>query len=283
MQDKVIIAQGQADSKSAGQELGAFARQQLGVSSRRLQRAVRTGGLLLNGRPAHSKTRVRTGDRVQVALPTQEQLKIPPGDPSKLKVLYEDEWLLAVDKPSGLPTYAVQDTRGAGNQVAGYFRAQGLQLTPRPVHRLDAPASGVLVFAKDPQTQTALTEFWGSGKVQRFYYAICSGQLTVPQEVTLPLDGQPALTRVEPLRVHPHCTEVRAEILTGRTHQIRRHLSALGHPLLGDGRYGGQSGVKGRLALHAQSVIFPHPYKKEELLTISSPIPKDEFLPYLLA
>lgn len=280
MEDKVILAEAEVEAPWAGWELGAFARQRLGISSRRLQKAVRTRGLLVNGRPAHSKSKLRQGDFVQVVLPAQEQLKLPAASPAELVILYEDAWLLAIDKPAGLPTYSVQDGRGAANQVAGFFLAKGIRLTPRPVHRLDTPASGVLVFAKDAAVQAALTELWGAGRVRRCYYAICQGQLEKPAEIDLPLDGHPALTKVAPLQVHPHCTELAVEILTGRTHQIRRHLAALGHPLMGERRYAAGGGNQ-RLALHHTEVSLHHPKKNGEQLQICSLIPRDEFRSYL--
>lgn len=281
MKEKLVVAEDKVAPGCAGMELGRFARDVMGVSSRRLQKAVRTQGLLLNGRPAHSKTKVRSGDFVQVVLPAREQVKLPAASPQNLRILYQDPWLLGIDKPAGLPTYSPHSPKGAANQVAGYFLAQGLKLTPRPVHRLDTPASGVLVFAKDAQTQQALTELWAQGQVQRCYYAICQGRLEKPLEIDLPLQGRPALTKVQPLAVHSHCTELAVELLTGRTHQIRRHLAALGHPLLGDGRYGLAQGDQSRLALHASSVSFPHPQKKGELITICSPIPRAELSSYL--
>jgi 23S rRNA-/tRNA-specific pseudouridylate synthase len=137
-----------------------------------------------------------------------------------------------------------------------------------------------LVFAKDAAVQAALTELWGAGRVRRCYYAICQGQLEKPAEIDLPLDGHPALTKVAPLQVHPHCTELAVEILTGRTHQIRRHLAALGHPLMGERRYAAGGGNQ-RLALHHTEVSLPHPKKNGEQLQICSPIPRDEFRSYL--
>lgn len=277
MAGRVRVAEGVVDATSAGKELGAYAREVLGVSSRQLQKAVRTKGLVLNGRALHSKTKLRQGDVVQVLLPAQEQVKIPWAEPRNLRVLYEDPWLLAVDKPAGLPSYSLEDSRGLGNQVAGYFLAKGQRIAPRPVHRLDTPTSGVLVFAKDAQTQTALSALWKADQVRRFYYAICLGQLQDAREIDLPLDGKKALTSIKPLQLHSNCTELEVELLTGRTHQIRRHLAAIGHPLVGDRRYSPDGGRYPRLGLHATVVSFPHPHKKGEPTTISSPIPHDEF------
>ncbi|HAI52807.1 MAG: RluA family pseudouridine synthase [Limnochordia bacterium] len=277
MQGKIIIKQAEVKPSEAGLELGVFAREVLGLSSRRLQKAVRTQGLMRNGRPAHSKSKLRAGDVVQVALPAQEQVKIPVAKAGGLRILYEDEWLLAADKPAGLPTYSVKDQGGLANQVAGYFLSRGLKLTPRPVHRLDTPASGVVLFAKEAEVQAEISALWAQGQVRRIYYAICLGKWERPGTIELPIQGRRAVTKLEPLKVHPHCTELLVELVTGRTHQIRRHLAALGHPLWGDVRYGGPRGP--RLALHALEVSFPHPRKKGEQLKICSPLPADELHP----
>lgn len=280
MANKKLVAQGKAGQDQSGLEAGAFARSLLGISSRQLQKAVRTKGLLVNGKNVHSKTKVKPGDLVQVLLPAEEQVKIAPGDPKKLAILYEDEWLLGVDKPAGLPTYALEGSWGLANQVAGYFLAQGRKLTPRPLHRLDTPTSGVVIFAKTAETQTAMDKLWAKGQVRRFYFALCLGQLQEAQKIELPIQGRQAVTLVRPLKVHAHCTELEAELITGRTHQIRRHLAALGHPLLGDHRYCPQDQKNPRLALHALRVSFPHP-QEQGFLEVSSPIPWAEFAAYL--
>lgn len=282
MRRKQVIATDIVQAPNAGLELGAYAKQILGISNRRLQKAVRTKGLVVNGRPAHSKRKLRTGDQVEVMLPAEEQIKISVANYSSLKILFEDQWLLAVDKPAGLPTYAVQGTRGLANQVAGYFLAQNLKLTPRPVHRLDTPTSGVVLFAKDAITQTLMGELWANGKVRRLYFALCQGQLTTAQEINTPLKGQRAITRLTPIKVHPNCTELEVELITGRTHQIRQHLQLLGHPLLGDRRYGSGKKKGPRLALHATSVSFIHPQQQEQKVEVHSPVPLAEFRDFLV-
>lgn len=280
MSKKQILAQARVEQSHVGYELGVYAKEVLAISNRQLQKAIRTKGLLVNDRVAHSKTKLRLSDQVQVLLPQAEQIKILPGPHFELVILYEDPWLLAVDKPAGLPSYDVHGNRGLGNQVAGYFLSQGLQLTPRPVHRLDTPTSGIVLFAKDAVTQTHLTRLWQEGQIRRFYWALCVGQITTPLELTMPINNQKAQTKVAPLKNQGGFTELQVELITGRTHQIRQHLAAIGHPLLGDRRYGTkpqQTKENTRLALHATNVCFPHPQRKGEALEITSPIPHGEF------
>lgn len=280
MKSKQPLAKGRVEQNHVGYELGMYAKKVLGVSNRQLQKVVRTKGLLVNGRVSHSKTKLRLGDKVEAFLPRAEQIKIKPASPGQLVILHEDPWLLGVEKPVGVPSYAVEGNNGLANQVAGYFLSQDLQLTPRPLHRLDTPTSGVVVFAKDAQTQTKLSELWQQGKVKRFYWALCQGQLTKPLELTMPLNNRKACTKVRPLHNHGDFTELEVELVTGRTHQIRRHLALIDHPLLGDARYGTkflENKENTRLALHASRVCFPHPQKVGELTCISSPIPYRDF------
>ena len=279
MARKVTIAQGTVQEENAGLEAAAYAKEVLGISNRKLQKAVRTKGLLVNGRQVHSKSKLRTGDQVSILLPLAEQVKIQVADPAKLKILYEDPWLLGVEKRAGLPTYALQGDKGLANQVVGYYLAQGLKITPRPLHRLDTPTSGVVVFAKDAETQTLMNKAWELGMVRRFYYALCAGQFAETREINVSL-GKEAVTRVNPIQVHQSFTELEVELITGRTHQIRRHLAMLGHPLLGDKRYGEKQKKNSRLALHATCVSFTHPRNQEQELEIHSPIPYEALTVY---
>lgn len=264
-------------SEHSGLEIATYLKEVLGVSNRQAQRIVRTKGLILNGRVVHSKTKLQAGDDLQLRLPQGEQVKIQTASPHELTILYEDSWLLGVEKPAGLLTYDLRGQKGLANQVAGYYLSQGQQLTPRPLHRLDTPTSGVVVFSKDAATQTSMNELWSANEVKRFYWALCEGEITRPLELNTPLGNVPACTKVEPLKVYPNFTELKVELITGRTHQIRRHLAEINHPLLGDRRYGRSNQKSARLALHASCVRFPHPQNNGALVEITSPIPFKEF------
>lgn len=275
MDKKQVLANVIIEPEYSGLEIAPFLREVLGFSSRQLQKIIRTKGVLLNGRVAHSKTKLKVEDHLKITLPQAEQVKIQVASGNKLQILFEDSWFLGVEKPSGLPTYAIQGNHGLANQVAGYYHSLGQSLTPRPLHRLDTPTSGVVVFAKDAKTQSLMAELWNTGQVKRFYWALCEGQIHAPIEITTPIEKVPAHTRVEPLNFHDTFSELKVELMTGRTHQIRRHLSDLGHPLLGDRRYGQKKNT--RLALHATEVSFPHPHIVGERIAIISPIPLGDF------
>lgn len=253
----------------------------MGISNRQLQKIVRTKGVYVNGKAVHSKTRLRSGDKLQAFLPRREQIKIPPAPYHKLSVLYEDNWFLAVNKPTGLASYSSLDEKGLSNQVVTYFRSKGLELTPRPIHRLDQPTSGVVLFAKSASVQTKMSKRWQSDQVKRFYWALCYGQVTKDIEIKTPIEGKKALTNVTPLRIFPDFSELMLELVTGRRHQIRRHLLSIGHPILGDKRYGTPQGpaVK-RLALHASQLVFTHPFERRKRVEITAPTPLEDF-PFL--
>ncbi|HHY10415.1 MAG TPA: RluA family pseudouridine synthase [Firmicutes bacterium] len=253
----------------------------MGISNRQLQKIVRTKGVYRNGRAVHSKTKLKSGDQLQAFLPRREQIKIPPALSQDLAVLYEDGRFLAVNKPAGQPSYSTQGGEGLANHIVTYFKAQGQSITPRPIHRLDQPTSGVVLFAKSAPVQAKMSSLWQSGGVQRFYWALCHGRLDSDLEIKTPLEGKAALTKVTPLRIFPDFSEIMLELVTGRTHQIRRHLLSIGHPLLGDERYGKKPSPARRLALHASQVSFQHPYI-EKRVEIVAPTPFCDF-PFLQA
>lgn len=202
-----------------------------------------------------------------------------------LPVLFRDEILLAVDKPSGLAVH-----RGAARD-----RVVALQLVRdrvgrhvHAVHRLDRATSGVLLFALDPATARRMQERFEAGEVEKRYLALVRG---IPPEAGLidhpvPKDEDgprvPAATEFRRLAVFERYALVEARPLTGRRHQIRRHFKHISHPLIGDVRYGKgehnrlfreRFGLH-RLALHALELAFPHPGTGEPL-RITAPVPED--------
>ena len=183
-------------------------------------------------------------------------------------VVYEDDHIAVLHKPAGWPT--------SGNlfrTVENCLRhtlipsplPDGLQW-PRPVHRLDAPTSGLLVIAKTRSAHAALGAAFADRRVQKHYHAICVGYLPDAGGIDRPLDGKSARTeydteqRVRSLR-NDYLSLTRIALLTGRTHQIRRHFVGMGYPLFGDQRYGPPGEVyRGKgLLLAATSLRFPHP------------------------
>jgi len=217
------------------------------------------------------------------------------GEPLTLAVLYEDDALLAVDKPSGLAVHRGLDD-GDDNVVARLGRL-GFARAVAPVHRLDRATSGVLVCAKTPAAASALGAAFATGEVRKRYIALVRGGLKDARDVDHPIPrGEggarvAARTRITPLAEvtidgsplrERRYTLVCAEPVTGRFHQIRRHLKHLGHPVIGDANYGKSEHNRfirsrfglDRLALHAESIALPHPASGEPL-DIHAPLPRD--------
>lgn len=277
MEERRIIGQMTVGKEDGGRPIIELLREVLALPKRQIKKAIATRGIRLNGRPVHSERRVKAGDYLEVSLPGQEQVKVEPV-PMELAILYEDQWLLAVNKPVGINVHNTHPGQppALANGVAHYFQAKGRAVTPRPVHRLDREASGVVLFAKDSAAQTRLTAAWTGETVRKTYWALVEGALATAGEVRTPIRGKAAHTVYRPLNQHDGYTELAINIYTGRTHQIRIHLAQVGHPLLGDRRYNPGSGFcTNRLALHGEELALVHPVTGEELRLVA-PVPRDE-------
>ena len=293
------------DANLAGQRIDKAAAMLLPEFSRtQLVEWVRDGSLTLDGRVVPAKQRVFGGEALvlNAASPLQARWDVPQAVP--FRRVFEDEALLVVDKPAGVVVHP-----GAGNP--DHTLVNGLlQILPASaqlpragiVHRLDKDTSGLLVVAKSTQALRRLTQALSRHDVTRRYRAVVEGVLTGGRTIDAPIGrdpgnrlrqrvadaGRPALTYVHLLeRFRAHCL-ITAELATGRTHQIRVHLSSVGHPLVGDRRYGARGrlparpsmelleAVRGfrRQALHAAELEFAHPITGEPL-SFESPLPDD--------
>jgi len=207
-----------------------------------------------------------------------------------LTICYEDDYMLIIDKPAGMlvhPTTSEHLTTLA-NAVIHYFHSMQLPYNFHPVHRLDRNTSGLVLIAKQPHIQHLLSRD-NIKHIKRQYLALASG-IIIPAEGTInaPIarhpdsiiqrmvddSGQYAATCYKTLQNFTNASLVDLTLLTGRTHQIRVHLSHIGHPLLGDDLYGGSKELIGRQALHAARLYFPHPVSGETI-DVSSPLPVD--------
>jgi 23S rRNA pseudouridine1911/1915/1917 synthase len=274
------------DLTEAGERLDRLAARRLGISRSAVQRIIRERLLWVDGEEAASSYRVGGGERVEARVPEEgispEEIPVP--------VIFEDEHLLVVEKPAGLVVHP-----GAGNAAGTVVNAllgrsiAGGEDPSRPgvVHRLDRDTSGLMVLAKGEPAYSRLVAQMSGRRVGRVYRAVVVGEgLPETGTVDAPVGrdpenptlmaagiGKPAVTHFEVLReVAGHAMlEVRLE--TGRTHQIRVHLSAIGHPVYADPLYG--TPVPGhRLWLHAENLAFIHPVSGERL-SFEAPIPND--------
>lgn len=275
--------------EDGGARLETFVHAALPRLSRRLvRRVIAEGAVRVNGRPADKGHRLRRGDRVTVpALPAR-----PVAEPAlALPVVHEDGSLVAVDKPGGMPGHAL-DPRERGT-AAGFLLARypemaevGDPLAPGLVHRLDTGTSGLLLAARTREAWTAVRAALAARRIEKQYLAIVAGRF--PRAVRLvdvPLAHDPrdrrrmtaappgarawaAETRLEGLGTADDRSLVRACIRTGVTHQVRVHLALVGHPVLGDVRYGAPPGpfADGRHALHATRIALTHPASGSSLV-----------------
>lgn len=288
--------------------VGSVLRFCLDLSRVERARLWRHGGVTVNGTPVDAPfTHCVPGDVVEAWYP-EETSGVTPEPDLPLEVLYEDAWLLAVAKPAGqLAHPARTEQRGTVvNAVAARYRLPGEEAAPpvRLVHRLDRDTTGVLLFARDAASTRSLIRQRAQGSLTRWYLALVSGHPPARGEIEMPLAADPthrtrrvvgslatdgetlgtappgavsARTSYQVVQYGAGAALVAAQLHTGRTHQLRAHLAAIGHPLLGDDLYGGSAwpGLT-RQALHAWRTSFRHPATSEHL-TLTAPLP-DDFL-----
>ena len=212
----------------------------------------------------------------------------PPPD-NGLDLLYQDTYLIVVNKPSGLLSVP---GRGEDKQDCLSYRVQQLYPEARIVHRLDMPTSGIMLMARDKESQIRLGQLFEQRNISKTYIALVDGQ-PAPSEgrIELPLIcdwpnrpsqmvsfelGKPAQTnyRVFDYDAENDCSRVQLKPLTGRSHQLRVHMQALGHPILGDELYADDNvrDKANRLLLHAETLEFQHPFKNS-FIQLSCPTP----------
>lgn len=267
-----------------GRPTGEFLRRGCGLSWRMVVRLKTVeNGITADGVMRRTIDPVYKGQTVRLRLP-EDRVKIEAVD-APLDVVFEDEYLLVVNKP---PYLAVHPSAGKpeptlANMVVHHYEQQGLPLSFRPINRLDRNTSGLLLAAKNPHVAYAL-----AGNVQKEYAAIALGALSGGGVIDQPIrvkegctitrevgeGGKESLTRWCAVAQNDDATLLRVVIETGRTHQIRVHMSWLGHPLAGDTMYGTDQTVMPRQGLHCGVMAFCHPITGEAL-RFTCPPPAD--------
>jgi len=217
------------------------------ISRRKARELIAAGRVLVNQRPVRVASREVADDELRIA----EEL------PALSMLAVHDDWL-AVDKPAGMPTQPPRDRSAMSLEEILRVEYREIYL----VHRLDTPTSGAVVFARNRAAAVRLSALFASRAIRKTYLAAVAGTPSA-QTIDTPIDGKEAITIIRPRKDGL----VEAEILTGRTHQIRIHLASIGHPVLGDRRYGGA--LAARLMLHAWKL------EHKDLGTIEAPLPYD--------
>lgn len=266
-----------------------FLRRECGLTARSMtllkqnENGLTRGGVLLR-----SNEIIRAGDVLTLRLPDDVN-EISPVK-GELDILYEDDYLLIVNKPPYMPVHPtkVHQLDTLANIVSDYMIGKGERYAFRALNRLDKDTSGVVMIAKDRLTYAIVLP-----TIRKTYIAVCEGLLDDEGTIDAPIaladdsrirrcvraDGQRAVTHYTPIDRGAGHTLLQLSLETGRTHQIRCHLSSIGHPLAGDDLYGGSRAFINRQALHCQSVCLTHPFTKEEMF-IDTPVPP-EFLTLL--
>ena len=268
-----------------GMNAGRYLRIVCRLSARTLAVLKRTqGGLLRNGELLRSVDTVYAGDVVVMSLPSEENTIEPvKGD---LDILYEDDYILIVNKPAYMPVHPVKSHQldTLANVVSYRYYGSDSDFVFRAVNRLDANTSGIVVVARDRHTASLLQ----SSDITKHYFAVCHGETlnsaTINAPIALRSDskivrevsecGQLAVTHYSKVKSIKNGSVLDVVIETGRTHQIRCHMSHIGFPLFGDDLYGGSRELITRQALHCYSVSFEHPFTAE-MINITADIPED--------
>lgn len=202
-----------------------------------------------------------------------------------IPVIYEDDWLLVLDKPAGLliiptPKKERYTLTGILNED---LRKKGISYRLHPCHRLDRETSGLIVYAKGKSFQKRMMELFKGKEIKKSYIAFVQGSLTVPEgRISIPIEGREAITKYSILERRKDFTIVEVMPLTGRTNQIRIHFKSINHPLIGESRFAFRKDYKlkaKRACLHAKGLEFTHPVTKRNV-SIDSELPRDlkEFL-----
>lgn len=250
-----------------------FLMKDCGISRKMLTQIKRGGLILVNGEPKTVRFDVSSGEEVTVHFPIEQPAETMVRSQRPLTILFEDDYVLAVNKPAGIATIPSRlhpdDT--LANAVLGYYERIGLQSAIHVINRLDRDTSGVVLFAKYAYVHHRFSELQKRGGLSRTYLALVEGVLE-PQTIDAPIgrathsimervvteDGQRAVTHIHHVESHDDYAALTIRLETGRTHQIRVHMRHIGHPLLGDTMYGGRP-VLARHALHSLTAAFNHP------------------------
>lgn len=294
-----------AEADARQQRLDQFlAAQAPELSRTRVQELIRAGQASVDGRAVRRPgLRLRGGERIALTILERPALAAVP-EAIPLRILYEDDDLVAVDKPAGLAVHVGAGTRRGTLVNAllhrfGRLSSLGGPLRPGIVHRLDKPTSGVLLVAKNDQAHRSLAEQFRQRQVDKQYVALLHGRLARAHDTirlpvardrvrrtrmtTLRAQGRAAVTEYRVRGTLAGFTLVEARLQTGRTHQLRVHFAALGHPVVGDTLYGAPRRLRwgnatgptlNRIFLHAQRVRFRHP-RTGEVLEVRSALPTE--------
>ena len=267
--------------------LSSFLKEEMAMSTGLMNRLKWQGKLFVNGIPQHTDYPVQPGDVITV--PLDEETPQYPAEIGELTVLYEDDHILAVDKPAGMlihPSRACL-TGTLANRVIGYYQKTGQACAFHPITRLDRDTFGIVLLAKNAHIHALLNQLHTDGKLQKTYHALVFGG---PQEdkgiIDAPIarrplpsllryvnpEGKPSVTEYTVLQRQEQVSLLQLRPITGRTHQLRLHCAYMGFPILGDPQYGTTECMHfgwQTQALCARSLQLTHPITGEDMMLVS--------------
>ena len=261
------------------------------ISSRLKNKLIKKNMVFLNGNICDTRNNINIGDKLIIDLNYKEDNSNIIPKEMNLDIIYEDNWLLVINKPAGITIHPsiLHFDNSLSNGVRFYFDKIGLNKKIRPVNRLDKDTSGLIIFAKCEYIQECLSLQMKEGIFEKEYLCLVSGTFNQKAgTINLPIarkegsimercideKGRQAITHYKVLKEFENYSLVQCTLETGRTHQIRLHMSSIGHPLLGDTLYGTSSPLISRQALHSYKIKFIHPITKKEL-ELTAKIPQD--------
>ena len=283
--------------------LSSFLREEMGMSSGLMNRLKWQEKLFVNGVPQHTDFAVQPGD--VICVPLDEQTPQYPAEFDPVSVLYEDDHLLAVDKPAGMlihPSHSCM-TGTLANRVLGYYQTTGQSCAFHPITRLDRDTFGIVLLAKNAYVHAALTRLQAESALKKTYHALTfggpaedRGMINAPiARRPLPSllrfvspEGKPSVTEFAVLERQPDRCKLALRPVTGRTHQLRVHCAHMGWPILGDPQYGSEASaaLSEALGLHTQLLCarqldFCHPIPGEALrLESKMDVPSENLPPF---
>ena len=244
------------------------------------------GNLIVNDEIVNIRHPLFTGDKLQINNSPNKKTDIEPCI-IPLDIVYEDEYYILINKPSGLP--CMPSRSHYSNNLAGaiccYMQIKQADFVLRIINRLDKDTAGIIIVAKDSISQNKIKN------IEKIYHAICKGCVEKPLKIDSPIkticnlgkneqkriispDGKNATTIISPINTTPNYSLISARLIHGRTHQIRLHLSSVGHSLIGDSLYGEDSNLINHTALICKKISFYHPYQ-QQTLTFEVDYPQD--------
>ncbi|WP_173443863.1 RluA family pseudouridine synthase [Selenomonas ruminantium] len=285
-------------AEEKGQRLDVFVVERFPELSRsHVQKLIEQGNVLVDGMVRKANYKLRGGEAVQVTVPQAEPISVEPED-IPLDILYEDKDIIVVNKARGMVVHPASGVYSGTLVNALLYHCQDLsgingEIRPGIVHRLDKDTSGVMVCAKNDTAHLDLAEQIRTKTAHRTYWAIVHGNIKEEAGIIKgdigrhPTDrkkmaivrenGKPAVTHFKVLERFGEYTLVECKLETGRTHQIRVHMTSIGHPLINDPKYGPKKSspfaINGQ-ALHSLQLTLTHPVTKEEM-TFTAPLPTD--------